>query len=352
LAPFDTTLIAALVLLPMLVFGMAVFAPARPPVRVAFFYKPPADGTPVQFLADYFKLIILTHGDESYLAELRRAGYGGPVLQYIAANEAEGPGPYADANAPCDAHYPTYQRTVVDRDGVFCREVHPHESWFLHDGLGRRLQSRYQSGNGVWRSTYLMNPASAGWRAFLIRRLRDYRHLDFDGFFLDNVDLTRAGMSGVAEYADDAQLQAAQVTYLADLRRAFPHLPIWANLTHDTNAAGGWSRYLPFLDGVMIEDFSQGWRTDQLTPQQHEMQLSNARAAIAHGKGVLAVEQGGPGDVARLALGLADLKLLGVAPPRSSPANPRQPSGLYFRYGDAFHQDYRTVDWYAAYDSQ
>jgi hypothetical protein len=100
----------------------------------------------------------------------------------------------------------------------------------------------------------------------------------------------------------------------------------------------------------MIEDFSQGWRTDALSAAQRARQLANARAAIAAGKGIVAVEQGGPGDAARLARGLADFESLGAAATVSLGGSSRRPSGLYFRYGDAFHQDYRTVDWYTAYD--
>jgi len=320
---------------------------ARPGVRVAYFYKPPFDTTAV-VVAARSRLVILTHGDEDYRAKLRRAGYAGPLLQYIAANEAEGPGPYANTHAACDAAYRPYQRTVADRAGVFCRQIHPHESWFLHNRQGERLWSRQRSADGVWRTTYLMNPASPGWRAFLIARLRQYRRLGWDGFFLDNVDLSRAGLlrqpedrGGVAEYPTDAAYRAAEVGYLQALRTAFPHVPLWANLTHDPGEAGGWGVYLAQLDGVMVENFGLGWRRSPLAAAARAAQWQNVRAALAAGKSVLAVEQGGRGDWRRLQMGLALYWALQPAPGQ-----------LYFRYGDADDQDYRTLWWYPAYAFQ
>lgn len=314
--------------------------------RLAYFYKPPTDGTPVAFLASHFQLIILTHGDEAYLASLRRAGFRGLVLQYIAANEAEGPGPYSNAQVACDPSYHTYKRTVADRDGVFCRQIHPHEDWFIHNRAGGRLLTRLRSADGVWRTTYLMNPASPGWRALLIARLRQYRRLGFNGFFLDNVDLSRAGLllqpetrSGVAEFANDAAYRAAEVEYLTALRAAFHGVPLWANLTHDPNQIGGWRDYLAELDGIMVEDFGLGWRDSPLWPAARAAQLANIRAALAQSKGVIAVVQGGQHDTGRLREGLKVYWSLLSAR-----------GALYFRYADAFDRDYRTVWWYPAYD--
>ncbi|MGH9481312.1 MAG: putative glycoside hydrolase [Terriglobales bacterium] len=355
--------------------------PAAPP-QLAYFYKPPLDGTSAAFLASHFQLIILTHGDERYLAQLRAAGYRGLVLQYIAANETEGPGPYANAQARCDLAYPAFQRTVADRDGVFCRAIHPHEDWFLHNLAGARLLTRLRSADRVWRTTYLMNPASSGWRAFLIARLRQYRRLGFDGFFLDNLDLSRAGLlrqpttrGGVAEFSTDARYRAAETAYLAALRSAFPGVPIWANLTHDPYQTGGWRAYLPALDGVMVENFGLGWPRRPLTAAALAAQLANVRAVLAQGKGVIAVVQGAQHDSARLQTGLdlyrsllwrqpgdapstsgRPLPGIEARPPSDQRERPRQKVAshpargpLYFRYADAFDHDYRTVWWFPAY---
>lgn len=313
--------------------------------RIAYFYKPPNDSTAAE-VAARTQLIILTHGDEAFLAQLRRLHYTGLLLQYIAANEAEGPGPYPDRTAACDSGYAPYQRTVADRPEVFCGEIHPHEDWFLHNRWGERLYTRTLSGNGVWRTTYLMNPASAGWRGLLLERLRVYRKLGWDGFFFDNVDLSRAGLlrqpddrGGVAEYPDDASYRAAEAGYLAAVRQAFPGVPVWANLTHDPGDKGGWDPYLPWLDGVMVEDFALGWRRSPLPLQAREAQVANIRDVLGEGKGVVAVEQGGRGDHERLQFGLALYWAL----------QPGAGAAFYFRYGDADDQDYRTLWWYPEY---
>lgn len=297
------------------------------------------------------------------MAELRHAGYAGAILQYIAANEIEGPGPYRDHAAACDARYPTYQRTVADRVGVFCARIHPHESWFLHNDTGARLYTRHESANGVWRTVYAMNPGSPGWRRFLIHRLRQYRGLGYDGFFLDNVDLSRAGLlrqeadrGGVAEYSSDASFEAAMLGYLRALRQGFEGVPLWANLTHDPGAAGGWTPYLRYLDGIMIEDFALGWRGAALSPAAARVQMENAAAALRAGKGVLAVVQGRDDEKRRQSAGVEAWRhLAAYAPhaiarmePHRAAARSRRPSGLYYRYADAFHDDYRTLRSFAA----
>lgn len=320
-----------------------------PPPRLgfAYFYKPPSDGTPATTLVRHFQLILLTHGDEAYMAELRRDGYRGPILQTLAATSAEGPGPYANHAAACDASYPTYLWTVVDRVGEFCRRLHPHEDWFLHNLRGQRLYSRYQSQNLVWRTFYAMNPASAGWRRFVIARLRQDRKLGFDGYFLDNVDLSRAGLllntqdpGGVKEYSNDASYRAAVIGYLAAIHRALPRVPLWANLIHGDYRAGEWTAYLPYLNGVMVEDFALGWKTYGLTPAQQAGQIANIQFALAHGKQVLLVAQGADHDAARRRLTLA--LAWALLPPRG---------GLYYRYNDSSLNDYRQVWWSPLYDA-
>ncbi|MGH9414811.1 MAG: putative glycoside hydrolase [Terriglobales bacterium] len=325
---------------------MFSWAATPPKLGFAYFYKPPADHTSVAFMAHHFQLILLTHEDEAYMAQLRHDGYRGPILQTVAANEAEGPGPYANAKANCDAAYVPYHRTVADRRGVFCSKIHPHESWFLHNRHGQRLYTRHQSGNGVWRTVYEMNPGSRGWRRFVIARLRQYRsHLRFDGFFFDNVDLSRAGLlrqmadqGGVAEYANDAQFRAAVAGDLAAIRAAFPGVPLWANLTHDPEERGDWNAYLPYLNGVMVEDFALGWKDAALPPPAGLAQLANIQSALAHGNSVLVVAQGSEQDQLRRRFTLA--LAWALLPARGK---------LYYRYNNAGTDDYRQVWWSQLY---
>jgi hypothetical protein len=339
--------VASIARLGTLVLGLGLRVVAQGSPGLAYFYKPPVAvlganaPSPANFLAHHYQLIILTHADEEFRDAVLRAGYRGPLLQYIAPNEAEGPGPYANSHARCDARYPTYQRTVVDRVGAFCRDLQPHESWFLHDGHGRRLYDRYQSAQGVWRTTYEMNPASRGWRDYLINRLRQYQAMGWrDGFFLDNVDLTRARFlrqapdGEVAEFPTDLAWCAAEAALLGAIRQAFPHTALWANLTYDPETPGSWNPYLPDLDGVMVEDFALGWRRSPLPEAARRGQWSNIRAAHSAGKGLLLVAQGGREDRVRrqwtlqLASSLGD----GGAP-------------VYYRYNDADSDDYRQIWW-------
>jgi hypothetical protein len=114
-----------------------------------------------------------------------------------------------------------------------------------------------------------MNPASPGWRAFLIARLRQALNgdaqepaLGYDGVFLDNVALSlwklRAQVSNsdgvVREFETDDAYRAAWIGLLRDLSDALrPKWPVWANLIADPSPSRGWNDYLPYLDGVMVE---------------------------------------------------------------------------------------------------
>lgn len=329
-------------LLPLGLLAWVVTAQAAGP-RLAYFYKPPLDGTTAGFLAHHYDLIILTHADEAYRDQLRRAGYTGMILQNLAANEAEGPGPYANHQAHCDDSYQPYQRTAVDEPGMFCHEVHRHEGWFLHNRNGQRLYAHTRSANGVWRTTYAMNPGSRGWQQFLIGRLRAYRRLGYDGFFLDNVALSRYGLlhepvnhGGLQEYATDEDFRRAELSYLAALRHAFPEVPLWANLVHDPGTPGNWMPYLHDLNGMMVEDFATGWKDYPLPSGELGQQLQNIQQALAAGKDVIAVAQGLRDDQQRLEMALACYWLL-------------DNGHLYFRYADAFDWAYRKVWWYRQY---
>lgn len=318
-------------------------------VRVAYFYKPPVDGTPASFIAGHFALIILTQNDEGYARQLRGDGYTGLILRYVDGGEVEGPGPYWRRPRQCDRRYQPYQYSLADRAGIFCREINPHETWFLHDQTGLRLLSRFRSAGGIWRTNYAMNPVSSGWRHFAARRLRQERRLGYDGIFLDNIALSRAGWlagesgeKGIREFATDAAWRSAMAGFLSFLRTTLGPMPIWANLTHDPNTPGDWRSYLPSLNGVMVEDFLFGWRTYALAAAGRRGQWANIRSALTRGQSILLVAQGAPDDQARLRAALAGYWLL--RPPPGARAR------LFFRYADAGNRAYRTVRWYPLYD--
>ncbi len=317
-------------------------------MRTAYFYKPPADGSSARFIAHHFDLIFLTHHDEPYLRRLRARGYRGLILENLGASEAGGPGPYRYPPASCDASYIPFGRTVTFASGIFCRVVNRHESWFLHNRRGQRIYNGYRSPLTGWRTTYAMNPASRGWRRFVIAQLRPYRRRGFNGFFLDDLWLSRSGLrkqgpdaDGLREFHTRAELQRAMAGYLRALRRAYPHTPIWANLTDDPYRAGSWRRYLPYLNGVMVENFALGWANYALPAGAARAQAANIRGALRAGKSVLLVAQGRRRQKRRRARAVRAFWRLARLPYARG--------RIYFRYADADVAAYRNVWWLKAY---
>lgn len=317
-------------------------------MRTAYFYKPPVDGSPARFIARHFDLIFLTHHDEPYLRKLRAEGYQGPILETLGAMEAGGPGPYPYKPADCDRNYIPFGRTATSTPGIFCRVVNRHESWFLHNRRGERIYNGYRSPLTGWRTTYAMNPASRGWRRFVIAQMKPYQRRGFDGFFLDDLWLSRYGLrkqgpdaDGLREFSSRAALQHAMAGYLRALRRAFPHTPIWANLTSDPYRKGSWQAYLPYLNGVMVENFALGWTHYALSAARAQAQAANIRQALRAGKSVLLLAQGKPGQRRREAR--AERAFWRLA------RLPYARGRVYFRYADADVAAYRNVWWLKAY---
>ncbi len=277
-------------------------APAAP-VRVqeAYFYKPPRDGTTAEALAARADLIILTRTDEPFRDAVRAAGYPGIILQYMLAAEVSGPVDAVRADAPCNPDHRPWRNQAAFRVGEFCDLIHPNDDWFLHNGRGERLYTNWPGHTGYF---YHMNPASPGWRAFLIDRLRqalegDDREpaLGYDGIFLDNVALslwklrrqTSASDGVVREFDSDEAYRTAWIGLLAEISDALrPTWPVWANLIVDSGR--GWTDYLPYLDGVMVEAFATGWQ-NQVQPNEWERGLAQAEEVLRQEKGYLAVVQ-------------------------------------------------------------
>jgi hypothetical protein len=302
--------------------------PDREPTgQLAYFHVAPIDGEAPEVLARHASFVTLTHGDELYREELRLAGYAGTVLQFIVAAEVNGPGPYLSANEECDRRFRPLRNGVARERGVFCDEIHPHEDWFLHNGAGERLYS-VVGDTGVW---YHMNPASAGWRAFALQQMvNDVRGPDalgFDGIFLDNVELSIAKVAGqmansdgeVQEFTTNSQYRAAWIAYLTELSANLrPYGLMWANLIADPNDGQSWAPYLEHLDGGMMASFATGYRG--LTAARWNNNLTQVEAAIAAGKGVVAVGLGERDDHDLQAFAFASYLLIA------------QGTQAYFRY--------------------
>ena len=272
-------------------------------VELAYFHIAPDNGEPAELLADRAKFVTLTHGDEPFREQLRAAGYNGRILQFLVASEVNGPGPYSDASAACDEAFIPLRNGIARDQGDFCRDIHPNEDWFLHNGAGERLYNLIGD-TGIW---YHMNPASDGWRAYALESIRadavGPAALGYDGILLDNVELSLvkvhdqlANSDGVVqEYATDGGYRSAWIEYLEMISGAIrPQVELWANMTADPNTGNSWQPYLDKLDGAMFPAFATGY--DGLTVRRWENNLVQAEKALEDGKGVVAVGLGEKSD--------------------------------------------------------
>jgi hypothetical protein len=306
-------------------------APAKS-AQLGLFWNDPKDGTSVETIAATARIVSVSQGRETYRDSLRAAGYTGKVLQYMLAGEVEGPGPYANSSAACNSSYTPLHNQVADQRGDFCRYIHPNESWFVHNGAGKRLYATEGT-----RVKYYMNLASPGWRAFArARMVADLQSLGYDGIFLDNVDLSRFRVTSrvnnadgtVRELPSDAAYREAWVGYLQVLSGAIrPGKQLWGNLTADLFDGTNWNAYMQHLDGAMSEGFATGYSASGLSVSRWTNMMQQAETAMAAGKGVLAVAQGEKADNARQTFGLASLLLVSDT------------TNGYFRYAKAGHYD-------------
>ncbi|MDQ3703761.1 MAG: putative glycoside hydrolase [Chloroflexota bacterium] len=320
-------------------------ATPAPVFGLAWFHKPPDDGTTPKQLAQAHRYVHLTSlADIEYRHELRDAGYKGPVYTYITANAVEGPGPYRDSSEECEAGYEPLDNTLAWDTDDFCRYVHAHESWFLHNGDGERLAGDY-FGSGRW--TYLMNPADPGWQAFSQERLAFMRdNWGYDGVWLDNVDLDldrpRTDVENadgqVREFANDAEWRAGMARWLAGVRGKVGEWPMWANIVGGGTAADSWDSYAPYLDGAMDESFSVRWIDEWRTPEQWRGELERASRWLASGKGLVMVGQGPREDEDRLRFSLASYMLVAEG------------EQAFFRY-TRFDSYYNSLWLYPEYDT-
>ena len=289
----------------------------KPAFGLAWFHKPPEDGTTPEQMAQAHNYIHLTSlADVEYRDALREAGYDGPIYTYMTANAVEGPGPYKSSDDECEAGYTPYDNTLAWQKDDFCRYIHENESWFLHNGEGDRLVDDY-FGSGRW--TYLMNPADPGWQAFAQERLVQMKdEWGYDGVWLDNLDLDLARPQRdvqnddgeVREFAGDAEWQAATQSWLRGVREAVGDWPVWANLVGGGLGASSWDAYAPYLDGAMDESFSVSWLENWRSPDQWRGQLERASRWLQSGKGLVMVGQGAQDDQQRLLFTLASYLLV------------------------------------------
>ena len=294
----------------------AVPQPAAPAFGLAWFHKPPEGSTASTVAAEHRYVHLTGPSDIPFRDEMRAAGFKGPIFTYLTTYAVEGPGPYLDGSAECDAGYRPYDNNVAWEVGDFCKYINPNESWFLHNGKGERL---YEDYFGTGRYSYVMNPADPGWREFSYSRLAFAReNWGYDGLWLDNLDLdlgrtTREAKNSdgrVLEYPDDAAWREAMAGWLEGLRERLGDWPVWANMVGGQLGPGAWDAYAPYLDGAMDESFAVNWLDGWRTEGQWLAQVGRAERWLQSGKGLVMVGQGAQGDNQRMLFTLASYMLI------------------------------------------
>lgn len=249
-------------------------------VQLAWFYKPPEDGTPLSVLAEQFDSFVLTHYDEAERDELRELGVNAPILEYLLLAQIQDPG-------SCDKE--PYGNQVAYKTGDFCTLTIDHPDWFLRDNNGNLIRN----GRNVF-----MDPGNAGYQEFWLDRAQELQEeYHWDGVFIDNVEASlnkfrRLGQMP-ANYASDESYQKEIETFLSYISTQYftPHQrPVYGNIVEYKDKEI-WLRYLNHLDGVMIEDFAVDYNERYYFESNWEKQIFMSMEAETMGKALILVSQ-------------------------------------------------------------
>jgi Hypothetical glycosyl hydrolase family 15 len=325
----------------LLAFTPRVYAGGTFPtstVQLAWFYKPPTDGTTPANLVNSFKNVILTHNDEAYRDQLRAAGAVAPFLQYIRFDAIHDPG-----NGVCPNAIQPYGNQVAWTAGDYCAIQSQHPDWILRDTSGKAISVMEGGQRYVW-----MDPANTGWRDFWLSRVKQSQEtLGWDGVFLDNVqasiDWYQRNNIQLMNYPDDGSLQAAVGGFLAQIYNTYfypQNRPLQGNIIELPWASEtpAWLNYLQDLDGAMQEDFAVGWQSGSFkTSTEWLDQLNRMEQSQQLGKQVILVSQGDQSDQQRQQFAFASYLLVaqGKASFRYANSNAYDKAWLYTNYSTA-----------------
>jgi hypothetical protein len=225
--------------------------------------------------------VISGHQDEDgYIPRLRNAGETAPFYGYIELPRTMGP-----TSCATDPNFGGFTTSWTSADGEFCTYLNPNESWFLHKSSGQRL---------ILDGWYYMNPASQGWRDYMVGKVRRYFpffHDALQGIFLDDTWNTAANPRGQGCVESICQSdQAWHDATLADLQAIKAALPAGKTLSMNSDNTGDYSGP---MSGYMIEFWANGWcGTCYLSQSEQEQRMNDVDAAVAAGKSVILVGQG------------------------------------------------------------
>lgn len=267
-------------------------------VKLAWFYKPPEDGTSLYFLAENYDTFILTHYDEEERDTLKTLGVEQPFFEYLLFVQIQDPG-------SCNKE--PYGNQVAYKAGDFCRIRDEHPEWFLRNKNGEIVRK----GKNVF-----MDPGNLEYRAFWLERAKEMREsFGWDGIFIDNVEASlnryRRMKEMPVQYPDDESYQKEIEAFLAEIQAQYfepQGVPVYANITEyeDTEV---WLRYLNYFDGVMIEDFAVDYNNRYYSEWYWEEQQNMIREAQAGNKALILVAQGEKDDTERAQFSLVSYLL-------------------------------------------
>jgi hypothetical protein len=300
------------------VLGMFFMAPCfadwvypSAPTQLAWFYKPPTDGTTPAQLAANFQNFILTQNDESYRDQLKALGVKAPIFQYVRSDAIHNP-----CNGTCPCATTPYGNQVAWNVGDYCAIKTSHPDWFLRDTQGDIVEGA----DGSQLYSY-MDPANAEWQQFFLARVKSSQETKgWDGLFLDNVQAGlgqfQANNVVLQKYTNDVSFRMAVQGFLATLYDSYFHLqnrPLNGNITSlpwlNENVA--WFDLIKYLDGAMEEAFAMGWSSGEwLTPQQWSDQLTRLELSQGQGKRIIAVSQDSQTATSRQNFGFASYLLI------------------------------------------
>ncbi|MEK7786523.1 MAG: putative glycoside hydrolase, partial [Chloroflexota bacterium] len=248
--------------------------------QLAWFPKPPADKN-LDTLAANFDVFILTHKDEPTRDALRAKGVTAPIFQYLRFEAIHDPG-------SCTATPRGNQAAYLPGD--FCDISTNHSDWFLLDSAGKRI--KFATDTVTY---YRMNPGSQGWREFYARRAGEMKkQFGWDGLFMDH------SITGLSTKADiEGFFSYVRNNYSGQLYANISGLP--------NHSDGVYDRY---LDGMLIEAWALGWKSEYLSTSSWNSQLTRAEKIQAAGKKVILVTQGVKTDTAKQSFAYASYMLI------------------------------------------
>ncbi|HEY3311093.1 MAG TPA: putative glycoside hydrolase [Anaerolineales bacterium] len=259
------------------------------PIRLAWFYKPPADGD-FGLIARNFNFYIMSKGDEPERDSLIALGAPRPVLEYIRFDAIMDP-------QSCTRD--PWQNNVAFYAGDYCNISQQHPDWFLIDQFGQRY---YRDTSGE--RFVLMDPGNPGWRNFFLERIKQIQDSDpnWGGVFLDNVDVTfsrrEGGDSLPVNYPDESSFQSKVQGFLEFLYKGYfgPSGRLLFGNIIDRRSASEWLSNLAYLDGSMYEGWAIDWPEGYRPVKIWEKHMDLAERTQAMGKYIILVSQGNQND--------------------------------------------------------